>query len=85
MDPEKPARIKGTRSVEERLNSKIVQMLENDGRMAFSEIAQKLDVSEGTVRNRVNGMKDAGLHLSSLKNRADFLVGRLIITFLFSQ
>ncbi len=58
---EKPSRNRGTHSVEERLNSEIVQMLELDGRMPFSEIAQKLGVSEGTVRNRVNAMKDAGL------------------------
>lgn len=60
-DPEKSTRQRGTHSVEERLNSEIVRMLEEDGRMPFSEIAQKLGVSEGTVRNRVNGMKDAGL------------------------
>ena len=60
-EAEKPSRQRGTHSVEERLNSEIVQMLELDGRMPFSEIAQKLGVSEGTVRNRVNAMKDAGL------------------------
>ncbi|WP_336509496.1 Lrp/AsnC family transcriptional regulator [Ruegeria lacuscaerulensis] len=60
-EPEKPSRNRGTHSVEERLNSEIVQMLEVDGRMPFSEIAQKLSVSEGTVRNRVNAMKEAGL------------------------
>lgn len=60
-DTEKSTRQRGTHSVEERLNSEIVRMLEEDGRMPFSEIAQKLGVSEGTVRNRVNGMKDAGL------------------------
>nr|WP_269150128.1 Lrp/AsnC family transcriptional regulator [Ruegeria lacuscaerulensis] len=54
-------RQRSTHSVDERLNSEIVRMLELDGRMAFSEIAQKLDVSEGTVRNRVNAMKEAGL------------------------
>jgi len=60
-DQEKPTRKRGTHSVENRFNSEILRMLEADGRMAFSEIAQKLKVSEGTVRNRVNGMKDAGL------------------------
>ncbi|WP_029063263.1 Lrp/AsnC family transcriptional regulator [Labrenzia sp. DG1229] len=60
-EPEKSTRQRSTHSVEDRLNSEIVQMLEIDGRMPFSEIAQKLNVSEGTVRNRVNGMKDAGL------------------------
>ena len=54
-------RQRGTHSVEERLNSEIVKMLELDGRMAFSEIAQRLNVSEGTIRNRVNGMKEAGM------------------------
>ena len=32
-----------------------------DGRMAFSDIAQELQVSEGTIRNRVNSMKQAGM------------------------
>ncbi len=60
-ETDRPSRQRGTHSVGERLNSEIVQMLELDGRMPFSEIAQKLDVSEGTVRNRVNAMKEAGL------------------------
>ncbi len=57
----KATRRRGTHSVEGRLNSEIIRMLEVDGRMPYSEIALKLQVSEGTVRNRVNGMKDAGL------------------------
>lgn len=57
----KATRRRGTHSVEGRLNSEIIRMLEDDGRMPYSEIALKLQVSEGTVRNRVNGMKDAGL------------------------
>lgn len=44
----------------DKLNRSIVRMLREDGRMAFSEIAQALDVSEGTIRNRVNSMKSAG-------------------------
>lgn len=60
-DAEKLVRTKGTHSVEDHLNSEIVRMLEVDGRMPFSEIAQKLDVSEGTIRNRVNAMKEARL------------------------
>ncbi len=59
--PKKATRKRGTHSVEGRLNSEIIQILEDDGRRPYSEIAQKLQVSEGTVRNRVNGMKDAGL------------------------
>lgn len=60
-EQEKPTRQRGTHSVEERLNSEIVKMLELDGRMAFSEIASRLNVSEGTIRNRVNGMKETGM------------------------
>lgn len=43
------------------LNRGIIRALRADGRMAFSEIAQKLRVSEGTIRNRVNAMKSAGV------------------------
>lgn len=51
----------GPRSPDNSLNRGIVALLEEDGRMAFSEIAQRLDVSEGTIRNRVAAMKDAGM------------------------
>ncbi len=42
------------------LNKAIVSLLQQDGRMPFSEIAGALNVSEGTIRNRVNSMKQAG-------------------------
>lgn len=42
------------------LNREIIRMLQDDGRMPFAEIAQTLDVSEGTIRNRVNAMKQNG-------------------------
>lgn len=61
METQKSARPRGTQSVDDSLNAQIISMLETDGRMPFSEIAQQLDVSEGTVRNRVNGLRDAGL------------------------
>lgn len=48
-------------SPDDELNRSIISMLQRDGRMAFSEIAQKLSVSEGTIRNRVSGMKHAGM------------------------
>jgi len=51
----------GTRSPDNDLNRRIVALLEKDGRMPFSEIAQELSVSEGTIRNRVAGMKEAGM------------------------
>ncbi|WP_170353111.1 Lrp/AsnC family transcriptional regulator [Ruegeria sp. HU-ET01832] len=40
------------------MNQQIIRLLQQDGRMAFSEIAQQLDVSEGTIRNRVSGLRD---------------------------
>ncbi|MEM7225972.1 MAG: AsnC family transcriptional regulator [Pseudomonadota bacterium] len=43
------------------LNRAIVSLLEQDGRLPFKEIAERLEVSEGTVRNRVNWMKRSGM------------------------
>jgi Lrp/AsnC family transcriptional regulator for asnA, asnC and gidA len=48
-------------SPDDELNCSIISMLQRDGRMAYSEIAQELNVSEGTIRNRVSGMKQAGM------------------------
>ena len=45
----------------EALNQKIIRLLQQDGRMAFDVMAEQLGVSSGTVRNRVNGMRDAGM------------------------
>ena len=38
----------------------IISYLQSDGRLAFTDIAKSLDISEGTVRNRVNQMIEAG-------------------------
>jgi Lrp/AsnC family transcriptional regulator for asnA, asnC and gidA len=43
------------------LNKKIITILQQDGRIPYKDIASELNVSEGTVRNRVNRMKDAGV------------------------
>jgi Lrp/AsnC family transcriptional regulator for asnA, asnC and gidA len=51
----------GKSSPVEKLNRSIIQLLQRDGRMPYSEIAQQLDVSEGTIRNRVANMKSAGM------------------------
>lgn len=39
----------------------ILDRLEEDGRAAFTEISEDMNVSEGTVRNRVQRMKDQGV------------------------
>ena len=51
----------GKISNKDKLNQAIIEMLQTDGRRPYSEIAQALNVSEGTIRNRVAGMKNAGL------------------------
>lgn len=64
------------------LNRRIVGMLREDGRTSFRTIAERLNVSEGTVRNRVAWMKEAG-HLAivaivdptSISYRADAMLG----------
>ena len=64
------------------LNRRIVAILREDGRTSFRTIAEMLDVSEGTVRNRVAWMKQAG-HLAivaivdptSISYRADAMLG----------
>lgn len=48
-------------SPNDKLNRAIIAMLQQDGRMPFAEIATAMSVSEGTIRNRVNSMKQAGL------------------------
>lgn len=43
---------------EAQLNWNIISLLQEDGRVPFSTIADKLGVSEGTVRNRVKQLRD---------------------------
>ena len=43
------------------LNHSIIKLLQDDGRMAYKDVARALDVSEGTIRNRVQSMKQSGL------------------------
>ena len=39
----------------------ILQQLQKDGRKSFREIAERLDVAEGTIYNRVNKLKEEGV------------------------
>ncbi|NKB76430.1 MAG: AsnC family transcriptional regulator [Gammaproteobacteria bacterium] len=48
-------------SPSDELNRQIIKLLQEDGRLAFKDIAKSLAVSEGTIRNRVQWMKDAGM------------------------
>ena len=64
------------------LNKAIVKRLQVDGRTPYKEIAGELGVSEGTVRNRVNWMKERGVlrivavaDPAAIKYRADAMLG----------
>jgi Lrp/AsnC family transcriptional regulator for asnA, asnC and gidA len=57
-------------------------LLQEDGRLPFKAIAEKLDVSEGTVRNRVGWMKSSGMlrivavaDPTAMNYRADAMLG----------
>lgn len=51
---------------------KIIKELEKDGRASFRKIAEKLDVLEGTVRNRVERMKENGI-IKGFSVRSDYM------------
>jgi len=69
-------------STDDSLNRVIIRMLQEDGRTPFKAIAAALNVSEGTIRNRFNRMKEAG-HLrvvaladpAAINYRADAMLG----------
>jgi Lrp/AsnC family transcriptional regulator for asnA, asnC and gidA len=69
-------------SPSDQLNRAIVRLLQEDGRLPFKTIAEKLDVSEGTVRNRVGWMKRSGMlrivavaDPTAMNYRADAMLG----------
>jgi Lrp/AsnC family transcriptional regulator for asnA, asnC and gidA len=43
------------------LDFKILKLLEEDGRLAFMDIAKKLRLSESTIRKRVKALKENGV------------------------
>lgn len=42
-------------------DEKILKFLKQDGRASYTEIAEEVGVSEGTIRNRVQNMKERGV------------------------
>ncbi len=69
-------------SPSDHLNRAIIGLLQEDGLLPFKTIAERLDVSEGTVRNRVGWMKRAGMlrivavaDPAALDYRADAMLG----------
>ncbi|MCX6695739.1 MAG: Lrp/AsnC family transcriptional regulator [Candidatus Altiarchaeota archaeon] len=43
------------------LDLKIITSLREDSRQSFRDLAEKLDVAEGTIYNRVNKLKEEGI------------------------
>ena len=43
------------------LDRKIIKALQRDGRASFREVAEKLEVAEGTIYNRVNKLQEMGV------------------------
>lgn len=73
---------RGIASPEDDLNRSIIQLLQEDGRMAYKDVARLLDVSEGTIRNRVQSMKQSGLlkivalaDPMAIRYKADAMIG----------
>jgi DNA-binding Lrp family transcriptional regulator len=45
----------------DKVDEEIISILEDDGRASFTDIAERVDVSEGTVRNRVEKLQKNGI------------------------
>jgi Lrp/AsnC family transcriptional regulator for asnA, asnC and gidA len=58
--PTGPDEIRGIASTDDDLNRGIIKMLQQDGRLPYKDIATVLEVSEGTIRNRIQSMKRSG-------------------------
>ncbi len=44
----------------DRVDDRIIELLSGDGRLSNREVARRLNVSEGTVRQRLKKLEDAG-------------------------
>jgi Lrp/AsnC family transcriptional regulator for asnA, asnC and gidA len=81
------SKIRDTSSTGDDLNRAIIKMLQEDGRLPYKDIARELKVSEGTIRNRVQSMKQNGsLKIVALADpmairyKADAMIGIKVAT-----
>jgi Lrp/AsnC family transcriptional regulator for asnA, asnC and gidA len=72
----------GMANIDDDLNREIIKMLQVDGRRSYKEIANVLQVSEGTIRNRIQAMKEIGaLRIvavadpTAIRYKADAMIG----------
>ena len=73
---------RGIASPDDDLNRSIIKLLQEDGRLPYKDVARALKVSEGTIRNRVQSMKQSGLlkivalaDPMAIRYKADAMVG----------
>jgi Lrp/AsnC family transcriptional regulator for asnA, asnC and gidA len=78
---------RGIASPDDDLNRSIIKLLQDDGRLPYKDVARALKVSEGTIRNRVQSMKQSGaLKIVALADpmkiryKADAMVGIKVAT-----
>ncbi len=78
---------RGIASSEDELNREIIRMLQQDGRLPYKDIAVALKVSEGTIRNRVQSMKQSGAMKivaladpMAIRYKADAMIGIKVAT-----
>jgi len=78
---------RGIASAEDELNREIIRMLQQDGRLPYKDIAVALKVSEGTIRNRVQSMKQSGAMKivaladpMAIRYKADAMIGIKVAT-----
>ncbi|MEB4616498.1 Lrp/AsnC family transcriptional regulator [Leucobacter sp. M11] len=68
------------RQAPDSLDQQILGLLQTDGRMSYRKIARELDVSEGTIRFRVNRLQDSGA-LTIIAIADPFQMGYRILAF----
>lgn len=85
--PISSSRSRGIASPDDDLNRSIIKLLQDDGRLPYKDVARALKVSEGTIRNRVQSMKQSGaLKIVALADpmkiryKADAMVGIKVAT-----
>ena len=61
MESDEDGRLKGGKEPLDATDSKILSLLQLDGRMPYREVARKANVSEGTVRARVKRLESDGV------------------------
>lgn len=63
----------------DKVDKQILEYLKEDARASFTYIADEIDVSEGTVRNRVRDLQDEGVIEKFTVETRDYGVGAVVM------